>query len=279
MGCFIVGVRAGACGSSASGAERSGLLRGRSPWFVLLVAATGCTLTTDPFDPSVVTPTRGESDSVESGLLPGAPVLPGGDDPGGAPTPSGGLEETDPSVPLDPASTGGGQLGAASSEDGTESSGRSDAGVEVADATAAARPDAGAPPAPEPCPGLGYEGSCYAFFVEALPWVEAEARCVAWNGHLASVASPEEDAFLNVWPAMLGFPPFNGFGIWLGGTDVAGNAFAWSDATPFAFTAWGPNQPDNGFGVDCIEKRNDGTARWYDQRCTDQLSFVCERAL
>jgi hypothetical protein len=106
----------------------------------------------------------------------------------------------------------------------------------------------------------------------------AEQRCVDWGGHLASVESPEEDVFLDDWPAQLAIPFADGSGIWLGGTDaVLDGDFRWWDTSPLAFAGWAPNQPDNGVGVDCIEKRNDGSALWYDRRCTDPQAFVCER--
>lgn len=166
-----------------------------------------------------------------------------------------------------------------------------DAGAPVSDAGAPEAPDASPPdpieppeaepdagPPSEPCPGLVFEAACYEFFDEQLGWSEAEARCVAWGGHLASVDSPEEDAFLGAWPALLGVPWLEGSGLWLGGTDaVADGDFRWWDGRPLSVAAWAPGQPDNGAGLDCIEKRNDSTQRWYDKRCSDRLRYACER--
>jgi hypothetical protein len=278
VGCIIAGVRGGASDSPASGSASTDSLRGRTFAFAILMAASGCTLTSDPFDPSVVSPTDGENTSVESGLLPGVPVAPGDKDPIGESNPIGSVEETDPNVSLDPNGTGGGQLGGVQNDTGSEGLG-ADAGTEHADAGSAAA-DAGVSLPAETCPGLEYGGSCYEFFDTLVSWNAAEASCVAWDGHLASIESAGEDAFLGIWPTELGVPALNGSGIWLGGTDAADNVnFAWSDASPFDFTAWGQNQPDNGFGIDCIEKRNDTTARWYDQRCADLRPYVCERPL
>jgi len=53
--------------------------------------------------------------------------------------------------------------------------------------------------------------------------------------------------------------------------------FRWADDRTLSFQGWAPNQPDDGPGVDCIEKRNDATQRWYDRRCTDGERYVCER--
>jgi hypothetical protein len=142
------------------------------------------------------------------------------------------------------------------------------------DATPAPPPT---PPRP-PCPGLVFEDSCYEFFGEPVPWSEAEARCVAWGGHLASVESPEEDAFLGAWPALVGLPFLEGSGLWLGGSDARREYdFRWWDGRTLGFAGWATGQPNNGVGVDCVEKRNDGTQRWYDRRCTDSERYVCER--
>jgi hypothetical protein len=131
-----------------------------------------------------------------------------------------------------------------------------------------------------PCTGSTFEGSCYEFVAERVVWSVAEEACVAWGGQLASVESLEEDAFLAAWPAQLGVPAGDGTGIWLGATDaLSENQFLWPDNTPLIFAGWAPNQPDNGAGLDCVEKRNDATALWYDRRCTDLNPFVCERGL
>jgi hypothetical protein len=280
VGCINVGVRGGASDSPASGSEGLVRLGGRRLAFALSVAASGCTLTSDPFDPIVVSPNNGESTSVESGLLPGVPVASGGNDPSGEPNPLGSIEETDPTVSLDPNGTAGGQLGGVQNNEGSEED-RSDAGVGVEDGGNGITADGGTPAAPVvPCSGLEYAGSCYELFADLRSWDAAEALCVARDGHLASIQSTDEDAFLGVWPSELGIAPLNGTGIWIGGTDSAANDdFAWSDGAPFDFTGWGQNQPDNGAGVDCIEKRNDTTARWYDQRCFDLRPYICERPL
>ena len=107
---------------------------------------------------------------------------------------------------------------------------------------------------------------------------DGEERCVAWGGHLASVESLEEDAFLGAWPALVGIGFWDGSGLWLGGTDArADGDFRWSDDRALSYVGWASDQPNNGQGIDCIEKRNDPTQRWYDRRCVDGERYVCER--
>jgi C-type mannose receptor len=152
------------------------------------------------------------------------------------------------------------------------------AAADAADGSTPPSVDASTPAPSDPCPGLVFEGSCYEFFGEPTSWSEAEARCAAWGGHLASVESSEEDAFIGAWPALTGVPLLDGSGLWLGGTDALRDGdFRWWDDRPLNFADWAPDQPNNGTGVDCIEKRNDSTQRWYDRRCTDGERYVCER--
>jgi hypothetical protein len=130
----------------------------------------------------------------------------------------------------------------------------------------------------QPCPGLVFQGSCYGFFSDQLSWNAAEERCVAWGGHLASVESSDEDAFLSAWPVLVGSGFGDGSGLWLGGTDAQHDGdFRWLGDRELGFLGWAPDQPNDGQGIDCIEKRNDATQRWYDRRCTDGERFVCER--
>jgi hypothetical protein len=160
-----------------------------------------------------------------------------------------------------------------------------DEDAELEPTAAASAPDAGAPVPPttpaEPCSTLAFAGSCYEVFAEFVSWTVAEQRCVDWGGHLAIVTSAEEDDFLDAWPDALGIAGQDGTGIWLGGTDAsAENDFRWAaDDSPVSYENWGLNQPDNGGGLDCIEKRNDGTDSWYDRRCTDSQRYACEREL
>jgi hypothetical protein len=231
----------------------------RGSWFSwgVLAVATACTLT-DPWEPTVVGPAN------EAGT--------GGSRPGES---SGGNGST-PNV--------GGGVGLG----GTNQAGAGGAGNAGGGGTAGSvglPTDAGLiePDASEPvtCPGLTFGASCYEFVAQAVTWDIAEAACAQRNANLASVETLAEDTFLDVWPQTLGIPANNGAGIWLGATDaLADNDFRWPDNTPLTFNRWGTNQPDNGGAApDCVEKRNDGTGQWFDQRCTDVKVFVCEKEL
>jgi hypothetical protein len=237
-------------------------------------AASGCTLTADSFEPLPAGRAVAESAPAVSGLLPLPSEEPLGDSL--APIGTSAGEGVDPRGPLESGETSDGRTGGSSQEAEEAAAALGDAGAARDVAT-----DAGGPPAPRaPCPSEAFAASCYEFFDDPVSWNIAEQRCVDWGGYLASVESSEENAFLDGWPGVMGIAAADGSGIWLGGTDAGGEGdFRWRDGVPLGFVSWAPNQPDNGAGVDCIEKRNDGTASWYDRRCTDQQRYVCERPL
>ena len=266
----------------------------------MVTALPGCTLTADSFEPDSVE----RSQSIGTPAVPSEPSSadPGPSAGGGGPiaVPTGGSSEaaTEPvaltpseSAPSTPPEENGQQLGAV----GSGAAGGGGVDAIPSDSTAPGDADAGAQPGDvdgvaadaggglpdiivDDCPGEAFAGSCYQFFGELVAWSDAEASCVAWGGHLVSVGSAAEDAFLDTWPGALGVPVGNGSGIWLGGTDAAlDGAFVWSDGSALVFNGFAPNQPDDGPGADCIEKRNDAAALWFDQRCTDEHPYVCER--
>ncbi|HKO94368.1 MAG TPA: lectin-like protein [Polyangiaceae bacterium] len=291
----IIGPRDAA--STLSGSPR----RRRELVVLSLLSCWGCTFTSDEFSPSPVVVTEAERPSGAGASA--LPELPAASTEGPAPAFDPG--EVEPPVHLVPGldeeNAGGtrtGDEGAEPLDAGVDATAAGDAGRDAAaipiDASTNARDasappnarDAGTPPSePDasaspntPCPGLVFESSCYEFFAEQLSWDVAEERCVAWGGHLASVESLEEDAFLGAWPALIGIAFSDGSGLWLGGTDARTDGdFRWSDGRALSYEGWASDQPNNGPGVDCIEKRNDVTQRWYDRRCTDGERYVCER--
>lgn len=263
----------------------------RCCWLPLMAACavSACTLTESAFEPSPVSRVS-ELSPDESGSMPTA--RPSLTDPGSATIPDDSssdeqgfdeipLEPSQPNPPAPDDDSNGESSATGATPDPGAAPGDADAGAESAeDGTDSTMPETEQPPPePEPCAGQTFGASCYEVFGEAAAWIAAEQSCVDWGGHLASVESFAENDFIAAWPAQLGIPVGNGSGIWLGGTDVNFGVFQWWDGSALTFQSWAPGQPDNGAGVDCIEKRNDGTGLWYDRRCTDAQPFVCERPL
>ncbi|MEX0603039.1 MAG: lectin-like protein, partial [Bacteroidota bacterium] len=71
-------------------------------------------------------------------------------------------------------------------------------------------------------------------------WIDAEATAVEMGGHLASITSAQEQAFLE---SVL-LPTDERFFLGLTDKDDEGN-FSWTTGEPVTFTNWNPGQPDN----------------------------------
>jgi lectin-like protein len=147
---------------------------------------------------------------------------------------------------------------------------RPDAGVEdVSPDEAPAAPV----PAPNPTPAacdLVFGDSCYRVSTAPANWFTAEADCSAWGGHLAIIATREEDDFVgSLLPSS----------IWLGANDASSPFGLWSDGSAIVYTNWAPAQPDVVPSLDCIEKRQVDGEPWFDQPCDNSELYVCERAL
>jgi hypothetical protein len=110
-------------------------------------------------------------------------------------------------------------------------------------------------------------------------WEQAKLDADTRGGHLATVTSPEEWAFLR---AVLAVSPSDTF--WLGGTDAEQEGvWKWITNELWAFSSWIPGQPDNSGGepyvsvaVDADGKVND----WNDLGATfrqERVSYVLER--
>lgn len=99
-------------------------------------------------------------------------------------------------------------------------------------------------------------GHCYqAVLAPGVSWAEAQAACSTRGGHLATVNSAEENAFL--FSLVSGDSAFwvidafnNGLGPWLGGFQATGAAepgggWGWVTGEPFSYTNWERGQPDD----------------------------------
>jgi hypothetical protein len=113
----------------------------------------------------------------------------------------------------------------------------------------------------------------YYFCSRGLNWPAAEAMCVSFGGHLASIGDGVENTLVTTQGnTRLGAP------FWVGLDDQAvEGTYVWSDGTAFGFEAWALNQP-TGNAEDCVAARpTAGTIeQWADFTCSQALAFACE---
>lgn len=105
-------------------------------------------------------------------------------------------------------------------------------------------------------PGAGGNGHYYALTPAASNWTQAEAAAIALGGHLVSINSAAEQAFIEntfLTGASAQLP------LWIGLSDSAvENTFVWSTGEPVTFTRWQAGQPDNAGGTEDY-----GTINWH----------------
>ncbi len=106
--------------------------------------------------------------------------------------------------------------------------------------------------------GTDSNGNSYEAFLTpgGITWPAAESNAEALGGHLASIHSLDEDNFVfslvsgtAFWEAQITGKPRE-YGPWIGGVKLSDGDWSWSDGTPFNYTNWAANEPDNDQGVE-----------------------------
>ena len=83
----------------------------------------------------------------------------------------------------------------------------------------------------------GGNGHWYCRIVSSKTWQDAKAASEALGGHLATIASAEEDVFC--------FKACGSGDVWLGGFRADANSpWQWVTGEPWSYANWAPGQPD-----------------------------------
>lgn len=129
-----------------------------------------------------------------------------------------------------------------------------------ADSSIDARPCAGGNAA-----AVAPDGSCLVHFTAPATYASAKAGCQSIGGHLAYLKTAQLDTFAEQF--------IGNVDTWIGGSDtVTEGSFAWDDGTAFAFTAWGPGEPNGGGGTyqeDCVLIAGARAGKLWDDRPCD----------
>ncbi|XP_071148961.1 C-type lectin domain family 4 member A-like [Mytilus edulis] len=134
-----------------------------------------------------------------------------------------------------------------------------------------------------------FRGSKYIFTCVGARWADSEANCKVHGGHLTSVETDDENAFLlDVIKLMLNKPVIGArdanFWIGLKYNDNA-KSYTWLDGKPLNYSNWyqgPPQQPDrkqwsgNMWGANCALIHRDYALKWGDEHCSQNFKSVCE---
>ena len=103
-----------------------------------------------------------------------------------------------------------------------------------------------------------YGGHHYKIYNDPMSWTEAKGKCEENGGHLVTITSADEQAFIRGQLESDGLQKQH---YWLGGTDLENEGtWSWITGEPFTYTNWDPGdganhppQPNNASDQDYIE--------------------------
>ncbi|TKR83292.1 hypothetical protein L596_016912 [Steinernema carpocapsae] len=124
-----------------------------------------------------------------------------------------------------------------------------------------------------PCPKdyWCFENHAYRHIVPSKNWTDAEAHCQSLGGHLSSIHSAEEQAFLE---SVLGMSA------WIGGRLLPeSNDPAWIDGSKPVFKKWRIGNPVNIPETSCIFATVNTDSGWGNADCHGEFPYVCKIAL
>ncbi|HSD89471.1 MAG TPA: C-type lectin domain-containing protein [Kofleriaceae bacterium] len=108
------------------------------------------------------------------------------------------------------------------------------------------------------------DGHRYRILWQRDDWFGSSARCEELGGHLATITSFDEAAF--VAPILTDV-------VWLGANSSSGS-FAWVTGESFgSYATWATNQPDGPAGQ-CLASSS--SQDWFDTACTTTYHALCE---
>eukprot|EP00057_Strongylocentrotus_purpuratus_P027654 XP_011682128.1 PREDICTED: macrophage mannose receptor 1 isoform X1 [Strongylocentrotus purpuratus] len=115
--------------------------------------------------------------------------------------------------------------------------------------------------------------NCYLFrYSDYMSWADAREYCQVQGGDLASIASKEEQTYMNGRLSSIEND------MWIGGTDFTNEGgWEWTDGSGFSYLNWAPNEPNNvGDSEHCMEIFTK-TDTWNDNKCDIERGFICKK--
>ncbi len=126
-----------------------------------------------------------------------------------------------------------------------------------------------------PDDAVSYGGHYYKIYTDSVTWTEAEARCEALGGYLATITSADEQAFIDEYNS-------SSKRLWIGGYREDDNTvWMWVTGETWDYTNWGDGEPNNSSNVVSNENR---TVLWSggywndlnDDNTSESAGYICE---
>jgi hypothetical protein len=114
----------------------------------------------------------------------------------------------------------------------------------------------------------------YCAYPAEATWREAERRCAANGGHLATIGSDEENRALQ---RALGSPIGLDASVWIGLVEPQEGTWTWSTLERVGFADWASGEPNNAGGNENCGELYTASGRWNDVDCASRRGHLCER--
>ena len=117
-----------------------------------------------------------------------------------------------------------------------------------------------------------FQDSCYGLLNRSMTWHNAKETCERFHGHLVSIETPEENAWIKET-----ITAGTGLIFWIGANDIdRENEWKWVNTnTPVQWFDWSRREPnDKNDNEDCVAIY--WTAQWNDNRCNASFKSICE---
>lgn len=126
-----------------------------------------------------------------------------------------------------------------------------------------------------------FGGHTYKLFEDKMSWANAQTYCKEAGGHLATIGSAEEDAFLFSLVQESGLQGQSRYNVYFGLQRVSGTTFAWITGEPVTYLNWNTGEP-NGSSSEPYGMYYNPNGRWNDgggntlSASSNNCRFLCE---
>ena len=122
------------------------------------------------------------------------------------------------------------------------------------------------------CGAAEYNGHIYAIFSTKTDWFNAYGSCESIGGHMVTITSAEEEAFVEAYMTYLSFTSR----AWLGAFYDGGN-MQWVTGEEFEYANWNANQPDCSMNQEFYIHINENAfGKWNDVNALLNYNIFCE---